>query len=174
MNSATEYITTQRGPDGKDYACADGTFYPIGTDHHLIRTLERARENKTRLRVWFGEYDETGEKLRVFTIENDTMGRIGRTTGPIKAPLLVYNARSRGGTVLDADMIVAIKATKTGRYMWAHKHWAGPGPWTLKPIPSPGDTFAVIGPDNIAHALHLTRDKAMGLIAYMMGWAFRY
>lgn len=69
----------------------------------------RRAETYKRLRFDFGDPlfgTSWGEQY-------DTTGYIGPTMGPIKAPLLIHNRRSMGGTILDAENVVAI--------FWANK-----------------------------------------------------
>ena len=68
----------------------------------LINVLERYRKNNTRIRVWYGA------KGKVWLEEYDVTGRINRTSGRIKIPILVNNKRSFGGTELLVNCIIRI------------------------------------------------------------------
>lgn len=81
-----------------------GTAYHIDTPDDLVRILERLREQKTRIRIDFGD-TKTGES---WNEEFDTTGRLGRSTGKFKVPLLIHNARSWGGGALLDHCIIAI------------------------------------------------------------------
>ena len=67
-----------------------------------------------RIRIWYG-YPETG---RSWNEEYDTMGRIGRTTGNIKIPILVKNSRSWGGGAVLVGSIIRIDDIEDKRTLW--------------------------------------------------------
>jgi len=50
----------------------------------------------------------------------DITGRIGRTTGPHKVPILVHNQRSMGGAAILTDCILSIRHSnkKNGGYLY--------------------------------------------------------
>lgn len=158
--------------NGQDYRVCNGTHYPENTPDALIHALERARESGKRVRLFYGMYDQLGEKLRVYSEENDVLGYVGRTCGSVKFPLLVHNTRSYGGGIIAANRIVAMRETKSRQWTYKHHRWTGAGPWTIKPLPQPGDTFAVIDPAGLTHALHLTAKRATNLVAFMQGHRF--
>ena len=82
----------------------NGTSYHDDTPREVIDILERARQARFRIRLDYGD-PETGESWgEVFDIE----GYVGRSTGPIKIPLLVHNARSMGGGAIMDDKIIGI------------------------------------------------------------------
>lgn len=68
----------------------------------LISILESCRKNNTRIRVWYGANN------KIWLEEYDVIGRINRTTGRIKIPILVNNKRSLGGRELLVHCIVRI------------------------------------------------------------------
>lgn len=94
--------------DDKEYKVSqDGTYYHKDTPDKVIEILERCRKNHTRVQVFYGD-TKTG---RDWHEEHDTMGYIGRSTGPISIPILVYNSRSYGGGALLDHCIVRIRTT---------------------------------------------------------------
>ena len=98
-----------------------GTTVYADTDPKLIPILERIRENRTRIRVYYGDKD-TG---KCWNEEYDIMGYIGRTTGN-KSLILVYNKRSYGGGILLTDCILKIKETNGGRALYVHPNFKTP------------------------------------------------
>ena len=68
----------------------------------LISILESCRKNNTRIRVWYGANN------KIWLEESDVIGRINRTNGRIKIPILVNNKRSLGGSELLVHCIVII------------------------------------------------------------------
>ena len=88
-----------------DYKVVDGTFYALNTPAEVIRVLEQARLARTRLAITYGGSD-------VFC------GRVGRSMGPVKVPLLLHNVRSRGGEPLSTTGIAEIRESRGGRVLY--------------------------------------------------------
>jgi hypothetical protein len=92
----------------KTYKVVDGTWYDVRTSDRLIDTLEALRVNQIRVVLDYGNV-ETGESWgEVY----DITGRIGRSTGDIKIPLLIHNSRSTGGGAILDHCIIGIKTSK--------------------------------------------------------------
>lgn len=99
-------LVNSKDRPGKQYKVTDsGTAYHLETPGHLVELLERLRQNGTRITIDFGDVN-TGKSWEE---EYDITGRIGRSTGSIKIPLLVHNARSYGGGALLDHCILSIK-----------------------------------------------------------------
>ena len=96
----------------KQYKEIDGLFYDERTPEAVCNILSRfyhmSRTGRIapRLRVWYGD-TETG---RCWMEENDITGYVGRSTGPIKIPLLIHNSRSYGGGAILDHCIIRITA----------------------------------------------------------------
>ncbi len=82
----------------------NGTCYHQETDETVVRVLERARANGSRVRIFYGDA-KTG---KCWNDENDVTGTIGRSTGTIQIPLLIPNRRSMGGGGILDHCIVRI------------------------------------------------------------------
>ena len=93
-----------------------GTSYHDDTASDVIRVLEQARLNKWRLRLFLGDR-ETG---RVWPEEHDVIGRIGRSWGPAKVPILLHNRRSTGGGAILDHCILRIVRTRDKRELYKH------------------------------------------------------
>ena len=89
----------------------NGTYYHDRTPHAVISILETARANGTRLKLFYGDV-KTGRLWG--DVET---GYIGRSPGPEKIPLAVYNRRSSGGPGILEHCIVRIETT-TGRLLY--------------------------------------------------------
>jgi len=100
-------IERKTGTDGKTYQVCDGTWYDARTPKAVILALERARARNARVRIFYGE-PETGKS---WSEENDVVGTIGRSMGPIKIPLLIHNSRSTGGPGILDHCIVRIQGS---------------------------------------------------------------
>jgi hypothetical protein len=93
------------------YKVVNGTSYHDETPDEVVRVLENARANRTRIVLDYGDV-KTGESWgEVY----DIAGYIGRSTGSIKVPLLIHNARSMGGGAILDHCIISIK-TSAGKY----------------------------------------------------------
>ena len=84
------------------YRIENGTAYSINTPIPVIEILEKARQNRTRIRIWYGKDGQCWNE------EFDTIGTVGRSTGHFKVPLLIKNSRSMGGGAILDDCIVRI------------------------------------------------------------------
>lgn len=114
----TEYT---EGSHGVKYKITEsGTAYHIDTPDDLVEVLERIRHNNWRVTFDFGNTD-TGES---WNESYRVTGRIGRSTGRIKIPILVYNTRSWGGGALLDDCILSVKFAnkKDGGYIYQLKN----------------------------------------------------
>lgn len=92
--------------DLSKYKVVNGTYYRAETPDEVCQVLERARENRVRLAIAFKAESE------------NRYGRVGRSLGPVKVPLLVHNARSLGGDELWADGIVEIRESQSKRLLY--------------------------------------------------------
>ena len=104
---------------GISYKESNGTCYNIDTTDEMVNRLERIRGNRTRCRFYFGD-TVTG---RDWGDIHYVKGRIGRSTGRFKIPLLVYNRRSMGGGGLLSDCIVRIETTQGGHVLYSHENY---------------------------------------------------
>ena len=114
--------------DTSKYQVINGTYYPIGTPLKVVDVLERARMNNTRIIIDLGftESNErsTPDKLGQSWMERyNTTGYVGRSMGPIKAPLLVPNSRSMGGGIILADSIVRILTSQGKHVLYEHPNY---------------------------------------------------
>ena len=101
----------------KKYVEMNGTSYAIGTPDEVMNILECAREDRTRIVLDYGD-PQTGVSWgEVY----DIRGYVGRSTGTVKIPLLVYNRRSMGGGGIITDKIIEIKESRGGRVLYSVK-----------------------------------------------------
>lgn len=90
-----------------EYQTINGISYHKDTPQELIKILEHIRQNRIRVKFYFGD-SNTG---RDWGEVNDIKGTIGNSTGTSKIPLLVYSRRSYGGPALSDNCIVKIELT---------------------------------------------------------------
>jgi hypothetical protein len=101
----------------KEYKEVDGTFYDARTSDIIINVLENCRINRTRITLDYGD-TKTGKSWDECY---DITGRIGRTTGSIKIPILVHNRRSTGGSAIHDNCIIGIRESRGGAVLYDHK-----------------------------------------------------
>lgn len=104
------------------YKVINGTYYHAETEDKICKILENARQSRKRLKIYFGDA-KTG---RDWNEEHDTIGYIGRSTGTIKIPLLIYNNRSLGGGAILDHCIVKIKESNTGKVLYENVNYSAP------------------------------------------------
>ena len=92
-----------------------GTWFTPGTPKPVEDIIARHIGSDQRLRLTYGDQD-TG---RMWDDRPET-GRIGRTGGIMKSPILCANRRSTGGDLISTDAIVKIELSPGGRVLWAH------------------------------------------------------
>lgn len=85
----------------------------------IVQALERARATQERIRLYYGDVN-TG---RSWDEEHDVFGRISRSMGTVKAPLLVHNILSIGGAGILTDSIVRIINSRTHRILYTHPNF---------------------------------------------------
>ncbi len=117
-----KYPRLADGGEVDKYVEVNGTFYQKGTPQGVIDALEKARNNKTRVKIYIGD-PQTG---RDYHEEFDTTGTIGRSTGSIKIPLLISTSRSSGGGAILTKNILKIKDTKTGVVLYQANNYKQP------------------------------------------------
>ena len=100
----------------------NGTSYHIDTPSDLCDILEECRVKKVRIKVNYGD-PTTGQD---WLEEHDIRGYVGRSTGQIQMPLLVYNKRARGGGALLDDQILKVRETNGGYVLWEHPNYKQP------------------------------------------------
>lgn len=92
--------------DTSKYKVVNGTFYDPETPDEVCQVLERARERRVRLAIAYRAESQP------------EFGRVGRSMGPVKAPLLIHNSRSMGGGVISTKLIVEIRDSVTKELLY--------------------------------------------------------
>jgi hypothetical protein len=98
-----EYFSHTFGPNQVVHyrRLPSGTCLNADTPDAVADILESYRMNQRRIRLFYGNL-ETGQSWHE---ENDVVGRIGRSTGPIKVPLLLEPGECGGPALLDQCII---------------------------------------------------------------------
>lgn len=106
-------------------------YYSPDTDPQVVTVLEDKLHTNTRLRIWIGDTDRPDFKEvqgrdpdagHTWDDEFEVVGTVGRSMGPKKIPLLIYNSRSYGGGAILTDCIVRIMTT-SGYELYRHPNY---------------------------------------------------
>lgn len=113
-------ITTAPNGDRIEYdATTPEAIVSILEDHR--RRFREARGRPTpRLRIHYGDTKTGRDWMDEYSVE----GYIGTSTGTVKIPLVIYNARSMGGGAVLTGAIVRIRTTgKHGTDLYRHPRY---------------------------------------------------
>lgn len=130
-----------------EYQICNGTSYNKATSVKLMQLLEQLRIAGTKVRVWYGD-NVTGAS---WNEENDTIGKIGRSTGSIKIPLLIAGNDSGGFGLLDSCIVHMIDV-KTKKVLYTHKLFKMP---IAKVVDRSNYDFPRVTPKEYTHAVLL-------------------
>jgi hypothetical protein len=87
----------------------------------VSKIIDRCIKNGTRVRLFYGDTNtghEWGE-------ENDVLGTIRRTTGPLKSPIMIPKGEHSGSKILE-HCLLKIMDADTHSVLWVHKHYQTP------------------------------------------------
>ncbi|AWI53488.1 MAG: hypothetical protein KGI91_13240 [Burkholderiales bacterium] len=138
------------------------TYFAPGTDPRAAKVLESYRRTGEKIRLILGDL-ATGEP---WLDEHGVVGRIGRSGGMLKIPLLVEPGQSGGGAIL-TDCILCLVDWQTGNTPYRHPAYREAN-LSLSPNESPNLPWAVRrGSDAIACFADI--GKAASYLAFMRG-----
>lgn len=115
----------RRGGDGREYkVTADGTWYDSRTADRVIEVMEAMRKTEKRVRIFYAyqkveDVPVNGSDFPAGTAWNeiyDVTGRLGRTCGDIKAPILLASSRAMGGICILDYCVACIMTTDGGTW----------------------------------------------------------
>ena len=138
------------------------TYFDPGTDPQAAAVLESRRQTGDKVRLVMGN-TVTGEP---WLDEFDVVGKIGRSSGSLKVPLLIEDGKSGGGAILTAYVLTMID-WKSGRTLYRHPTYREPD-LGLRPSDNPGHPWAVIHRNEVI-AQFKDMGKACAYIAFMRG-----
>lgn len=95
------------------YKIVNGTSYSAETSDKVISVLESVREQRTRIRLFYGDKATGRSWLDRYGME----GTISRSTGDSKIPILIHNVRSMGGGGILDSCIIRIQTTGHSPYV---------------------------------------------------------
>lgn len=138
------------------------TYFDPGTDPKTAAVLESRRRTGDKVRLVLGD-TRTGEP---WLNEYDVVGKIGRSGGSLKVPLLVEDGESGGVAILTACVLHIID-WKSGRTLYRHPAYREPE-LSLQPSDVPERPWAVIHLNEVI-ARFKDVGKACAYIAFMRG-----
>ena len=92
------------------------TYFDPGTSPEVVKVLEACRKKRCQVRLVFGD-TRSGQS---WFDEFDLVGRIGRSTGWLKVPLLIEAGDAEGGAILTACLLCIID-WQSGAALYTHK-----------------------------------------------------
>jgi hypothetical protein len=111
--------THKIGDKDKIYKVSEsGTYYSEETPDEVIRVLESLRSTDQRIKIYLGDR-VTG---RDWMEEDGKIGKAGRSSGPIKIPLLIRTINSHGGGSIMEDSIVKIATSPAASSIVLYQH----------------------------------------------------
>lgn len=102
----------------KEYKVVDGTYFSSKTPDVVCDILNTYLHQDKTIRVFYGD----AESGRCWMDEYDTIGRVGRSMGPCKIPLLIKTKRSMGGGAMLDDCIIRIQEGSRVLYQYDKFH----------------------------------------------------
>lgn len=105
------------------HPAAKNTWYHPDTPIQVQHLLELLRCERSKVRVYYGDSDTGVSWLE----ENDVIGRIGRSTGTLKIPLLIAENEDGGPALLDHCIVCIQRAGQGGgELLYRHPHFRVP------------------------------------------------
>jgi hypothetical protein len=138
------------------------TYFDPGTDPKAAAVLESRRQTGGTVRLVLGD-TRSGE---AWLNEYDVVGKIGRSGGSLKVPLLVEDDESGGGAILTACVLHIIDWA-SGRTLYRHPVYREPE-LSLRPSDVPDRPWAVTHLNEVI-ARFKDMGKACAYIAFMLG-----
>ena len=171
--------------DTTKYVNQSGLYFSKQTSQAIRAALVRAFESGEIVRIWYGD-TLTG---RAWPEEHDILGKIARSCGPVKVPLLVKVGEDGGSHMLDY-CIVRIdtlrrrklqqgesradgnraKSLLEGTTVYQHASFHA-GNWEIKPS-SMKDFKAEVYLDGQVHARFSHAAKAPRFVQFMQGLSY--
>lgn len=144
------------------------TWFHPDTPVELQAILERCRENRTPVRCFFGNPKTGRDSLEEFNVT----GRVGRSTGILRIPLLVPDGDC-GGDSLSSERVVKLVATRSGRVLWQHAAYHIPQLALVPDESHPGITWR-LDVDGQCQARYRDIGEAAEHVAFITGRTHHY
>lgn len=139
------------------------TYFDPGTDPKAARALEICRRDGRKVRLVLGD-TATG---RCWLDEHDVVGRIGRSAGTLKVPLLIEPGEDGGAAIL-TNCLLRLIDWDSGRDLYRHPAYRVPG-LAIQRAPKQADLPWQVLHDGTVAACFSDIGKAGGYLAFMCG-----
>ena len=152
----------------KTYKTVNGMSFDESTPNEVCLILSNANLYGWRIRVFYGD-KKTGV---CWNDEYDTIGKVGKSTGSTKIPLLIHNSRSTGGgAILDGSIIKIMDVvTKEVLYLYSGaKFTKFSAQWDV----INEEVLVTMGDDKIIYGRCKGMRQARNLAAFMNGERMR-
>lgn len=142
-----------------------GLWFHSDTPGAVKRILRCAYKENETIRLFYGNTITGADWLE----EHDVIGRVGRSTGTLKIPLLIQNNDLGGGSILDHCIVKIVNATSGDLLYQHHNYHRG----MFTPVEcDEHDYDAAVLVDGKIHARFHTMDDAYHWMAFMVGKSF--
>lgn len=135
--------------------------FDAGTNDAVKAKLITIHKTRDRVRIVYGD-PVTGKD---WLEEYDVMGRIGRSTGEVKIPLLIANERSMGGGAILTANILKIVLVDNKKVLYQHEKYGEPK-FEIGFLAITGQYSVSVG--GKVHANFKTHDAATKYIDFML------
>lgn len=157
-----QYADFQRAINEAAKANLKETWFNLDTPVKVRRILEQYRKSGKAIRLFYGDVERGEDWLE----ENDVVGKIGRSSGTFKIPILLQNGEAWGVSILD-HAIVRLMDVADRKVLWEHPKYQAPQLQIVaeRVGEDPYSVFVDGGP----HASFRTLAKAAQWVAFMAG-----
>ncbi len=157
-----QYADFQKAVTEAGKANLKETWFNLDTPIAVRRLLETYRKNGKLIRIFYGDVT-TGED---WLEENDVVGKVDRSSGTFKIPILLQGGESWGVSILD-NSIVKLMDVEDRRILWKHSKYQSPQIDIL--AKRCGANKYVVNLDGGPHASFSSYAKAAQWVAFMAG-----
>lgn len=144
------------------------TFFEPGTPLKVQQVLENARKRQVRCRIWLGD-PLTG---LAWLEEHEVVGRIARSRGPLRVPLLIPKERESSGGAISTSAVIRVDFQGTVHPAYKHARFHLPN-LEIQHAPAhvPEYPYEVLA-DGKVHARFLDMGSAAAWVAFQHGTVF--
>jgi len=114
-------MKTVKNSSGREYQEYNGICYHPETPEKLVKVIDGCLNGRNSIRVYLGDV-KTG---KCWNEEHDVRGRVGRSMGSYKIPLLCHPLSYGGGSLLD-HCILKIVDIKSKRVLYQAANFIQP------------------------------------------------
>ena len=140
-----------------------GTWYDPNTPDEIIQVLETARKDGTKIRLFIGDRKTGVQWLE----EDEIIGKVGRSTGVFKVPLIIASGEMGGGQI-STKSILRIDNARTGSTLYQCSNYKRPE-LNVRPSGDKDLPVSVTRPDGTVEGNFKNEGEAEKYIAFHQG-----